>query len=187
MIIRYEGVEPKFHPSVWVAPSATVSGDVEMAEDSSVWFGAVIRGDINTVRIGKRTSIQDLCVIHVTLARFGTFIGDDVTVGHRALLHGCTIGNRCLVGMGCIILDGVEIGDECMVAAGSIVTPGTVVPPRTVVMGAPAKPKREITPQELKGFHAGVMEYVHLARTYAAIMNANPFTEKQAGKDTQDG
>jgi carbonic anhydrase/acetyltransferase-like protein (isoleucine patch superfamily) len=171
MILKFKDREPNFHPSVWVAPDATVTGDVEVGKDSSIWFGAVIRGDVNYVRIGEMTSIQDLCVLHPAL--HPVLIGDEVTVGHRALLHGCTIGNRCLIGMGSIILDRARIGDECMVAAGALVTSGTVIPARTVVMGSPAKAKRACTQEELEGIRLGVLEYIQLARTYAAQVNIN--------------
>ncbi len=181
MILKFKDKEPMFHPSVWVAPDATVTGDVVVGKESSIWFGAVVRGDINYIRIGARTSIQDLCIIHVNAGLFPTLIGDEVTVGHRALLHGCTIGNRCLIGMGSIIMDGVKIGDGCMVAAGALVTPGTVIPPRTVVMGSPAKPKRGCTQDDLEVLRLGVLEYLELARTYAAQVNININSSRPLG------
>lgn len=176
MLLKFKNKEPRFHESVWVAPDAVVTGDVEVGEDSAIWFGAVLRGDINAVRIGARTNIQDLCVLHP--AAFPVEIGDDVTVGHRAILHACSIGSGCLIGMGSIILDGAKIGDECMVAAGSLVTSGTEIPSRTVVMGSPAKPRREITDRELQGFAGGRLRYIELARTYMAQVNINPAAKK---------
>jgi carbonic anhydrase/acetyltransferase-like protein (isoleucine patch superfamily) len=176
MILNFKGKEPRFHPSAWVAPGAVVIGDVEVAEDASIWYNAVVRGDINSVRIGRRTNLQDLCVVHPAVSP--VLIGDEVTVGHRAILHACTIGHRCLIGMGSIVMDGVSIGDDCMVAAGAIVTPGTVVPARTMVMGTPARPRKELTDQELEGIKLGLEEYLQLTKAHAAIANENPGSKK---------
>lgn len=176
MILKFQDKEPRFHPTAWMAPGAMVIGDVEVGEESSIWFGAVVRGDINSVKIGARTNLQDMSVVHP--AMHPVVIGDEVTAGHRALIHACTIGDRCLIGMGCIILDGAEIGDDCMVAAGAVVTPGTKIPARTLVMGAPAKPKRELSDSDLKGMRLGLEEYLELTRAYSAQVNLNPFAGK---------
>ena len=144
----FRGQSPRVDPSCFVEDSAQVIGDVELGEDSSVWFNTVIRGDVNAVRIGKRTNIQDLSMIHVTSHQHTTNLGDDVTVGHHVVLHGCTIGNRVLVGMGSVVMDGVEVGDDCIIGAGALVTPGTKIPPGSMALGSPARVKRPLTEEE---------------------------------------
>jgi carbonic anhydrase/acetyltransferase-like protein (isoleucine patch superfamily) len=151
-----------------VEDSAQVVGDVELGEDSSVWFNAVLRGDVNPIRIGRRTNIQDLSVIHVTRHTHPTHVGDDVTVGHRVILHGCTVGHRVLVGMGAILMDGVEVGDECIIGAGALLTPGTKVPPSSLVVGSPGKVKRPITEEERAFLRKSAEGYVHLAAEHRA-------------------
>ncbi len=162
MLGRYGDKYPKMDGSVFVAPNAVVIGDVELGLQSSVWFGSVVRGDVNYIRIGAMTNIQDNSVIHVTTAKYPSIIGDEVTMGHRVLVHGCVIGSRCLIGMGAIILDGVEIGDECLVAAGALVAPNTKIPPRSLVMGFPAKVVRELKSDD-------VAAHKRLARHYAGV------------------
>jgi len=169
MILAFKEVKPKLHKSVIVLETALVIGEVEMGADSSVWFGAVVRGDINAIRIGKMTNLQDLVVCHVTQGGWPVEVGDEVTVGHRATLHSCKIGNRCLIGMGAILLDEVEIGDECIIGAGSVVTPGTKIPPRTLALGAPCKPKREVTAAELQEFKDSAKRYRAYAGAYAHL------------------
>jgi carbonic anhydrase/acetyltransferase-like protein (isoleucine patch superfamily) len=151
MIYAHLGRWPKIHETAFVAPSADVIGDVEIGELSSIWFQVVIRGDVNSIRIGKRTNIQDHSMLHVTRKTSPLKVGDDVTVGHRVLLHGCTIGSRVLVGMGAIIMDDAEIGDDCVIGAGALVTRGKKIPSGSLVMGAPGKVVREINPEE-RGF-----------------------------------
>jgi gamma-carbonic anhydrase len=149
-IIRsFGGKAPRLHASVFAAEGSAILGDVEIGEASSVWYGVVVRGDVNCVRIGARTNVQDGSVIHVTSNTHPTVIGDDVTIGHRAVLHGCTVKDRCLIGIGAIVLDGAVIGPDAMVGAGALVPPGAIVPPGTLVLGSPAKPKRPLTAQEL--------------------------------------
>jgi carbonic anhydrase/acetyltransferase-like protein (isoleucine patch superfamily) len=164
----YGGKAPRLHPSVWVAPDGVVVGDVEIGEGSSLWFGAVVRGDVNHVRIGARTNLQDLTVVHVTSGTHPTVIGDEVTVGHRVVLHGCTVERRALVGIGAIVLDGAVIGEEAMVGAGSLVPPGMVVPPRTLVLGSPARPKRPLTAEEIEGLARSAERYAGYAARYRA-------------------
>jgi len=139
---------PRLHPSVFVAEGAQIMGDVEIGEDSSVWYNTVIRGDVNSIRIGSRTNIQDLTMIHVEKGTHPTRLGDDVTVGHHVVIHGCTIGNRVLVGIGAIVLNGVVIEDDVFIAAGTLLTPGTHVPSGSMVMGSPGKVKRPLTDAE---------------------------------------
>jgi carbonic anhydrase/acetyltransferase-like protein (isoleucine patch superfamily) len=149
MAIRaIRGVMPRLHPSVFVAEGAQIMGDVEIGEDSSVWYNTVIRGDVNSIRIGSRTNIQDLTMIHVEKGTHPTRLGDDVTVGHHVVVHGCTIGNRVLVGIGAIVLNGVVIEDDVFIAAGTLLTPGTHVPSGSMVMGSPGKVKRPLTEVE---------------------------------------
>jgi len=142
------GVTPKLHPTVFVADGAQVLGDVEIGQDSSVWYNTVIRGDVNSIRIGARTNIQDLSMVHVDKGTYPTRIGDDVIVGHHVVIHGCTIGNRVLVGIGAIVLNGVVIEDDVFIAAGTLLTPNTHVPSGSMVMGSPGKVKRPLTDAE---------------------------------------
>lgn len=166
LILPYGGKAPRIHASAWIAPNATITGDVEVGEDASVWFGAVIRGDVHWVRIGARANIQDLALVHVTTGRNETVIEEDVTVGHRAALHGCTLKRACLVGINAVVLDKAVIGEESLVAAGSVVTPGTVVPPGVLVVGSPAKVRRDLTDEERAGLRASAPHYVKVAAGY---------------------
>jgi len=165
---REDGTEssPVIHPEAWVAPTAVVTGDVHIGEGSSIWYGTVIRGDMESVRIGARSNIQDLSVIHVDSGGFNVVIGDEVTVGHAAKIHGCSIGNRALIGIGAILLNGCEIGEGALVAAGSLVPPGKKIPPGVMAMGSPAKVVRELTDAERKEVLEGVKHYVKSAQNY---------------------
>ena len=146
MAIRaYLGKTPVVDPTAFVDSSAQVIGDVVIGAESSVWMQVVIRGDVNYIRIGNRTNVQDGTVVHVQHDTHPTVVGDDVTIGHGAIVHGCTIHNRVLVGMGAIILNGAEIGEDTIIAAGTLVTEGTVIPARSMVMGAPGKVRRPLT------------------------------------------
>ncbi|WNG36900.1 gamma carbonic anhydrase family protein [Archangium minus] len=165
---RFKDKTPRVHPSCFIEDSAQVIGDVELGEDSSVWFNSVLRGDVNPIRIGQRTNIQDLTMIHVTSNRYTTNIGDDVTVGHHVVLHGCTVGNRVLVGMGAIVMDGVEIGDDCIIGAGTLLTPGTKIPPGSLVVGSPGKVKRTLTDEERAFLLESAKHYVHTAADHRA-------------------
>jgi carbonic anhydrase/acetyltransferase-like protein (isoleucine patch superfamily) len=166
VILGYDGKMPRVAASAFLAPGCVVTGDVEIGEDSSVWFQTVIRGDVNVVRIGARTNVQDHSVVHVTSRTNPTIIGDDVTIGHRVVLHGCTVKDRCLVGIGAIVLDGAVVGPDAMVGAGALVPPGMVVPPGTLVLGAPAKVKRELTPEELAFLRTSAANYAGYAARY---------------------
>lgn len=148
MILPFQKKWPKVHETAFVAPSADIIGDVEVGSHSSVWFQCVIRGDVHQIRIGSKTNIQDHSTLHVTRAQSPLHIGDSVTVGHRAILHGCKIGNRVLVGMGALILDDAEIGDDCIIGAGALVTKKTKIPSGNLVMGFPAKVVRPLTTEE---------------------------------------
>ena len=175
MILPYRDYQPQVGQGGWVAPNATLIGDVVLGEDVSLWYNTVVRGDVHAIRIGARTNIQDSTIVHITQhegeARssedgYPTIIGSEVTVGHRVILHGCTVGDLCLIGMGAILLDGAVIGRESIVAAGSVVTGGKVFPPRSLIMGAPAKVVREITDSQVEDFRASWQRYVALKNEY---------------------
>lgn len=176
--LPHHGVWPKVDPSVFVAESADIIGDVEIGAESSVWFQVVIRGDVNTIRIGARTNIQDHSMLHVTRRVSPLKIGDDVTVGHRATLHGCTIGDRVLVGMGAIVLDDAVIGDDCVIGAGALVTKGTVVPNGSLVIGMPAKVSRPLKSEEIGFLRQSANNYVNDSREFIEIMKAHQKGQK---------
>ena len=161
-----DGKRPRLHPSVWLAPGCQIVGDVEIGEASSVWFNSVIRGDVERVRIGARTNIQDLTMIHVTHGRFTCLIGDDVTVGHGVSLHGCRVLGRALIGMSAVILDDAEVGEDTIVAAHSLVRVGFKVPQGTLVAGVPATVKRDLKSSEIEEIHHSAERYVEYARGY---------------------
>jgi carbonic anhydrase/acetyltransferase-like protein (isoleucine patch superfamily) len=154
------------HPAGFVDDTGIVIGDVVMGEQCSVWFHAVIRGDVHYIRIGHRTNIQDLCMLHVTHDTHPLIIGSDVTIGHHVVLHGCTIKDRVLIGMGAIIMDGAVIGEDSVVGAGALVTEGTVVPPKSLMFGAPAKVRRSVTDSELLWIRESSANYVKYASQY---------------------
>jgi len=166
MIRPYKGIFPKIAKTAFVEQSAQVIGDVEVGEHSSLWFNCVVRGDVYSIRIGSETNVQDGTVIHVTSGEYGTVLGNQVTIGHNAVLHGCTIKDRSLIGIGAIILDDVTVGEESFVAAGSLVTPGMVIPPRSMVMGAPARIRREVTEDEIARINMHWQHYVDYKNTY---------------------
>ncbi len=173
MIIQFQGLTPKIAKNVFVAPSADVIGDVVVGEGSSIWFGCVVRGDVNAIRIGNNTNIQDLSMVHVTHYTkedksdgFPTIIGNNVTVGHRVMLHGCTVEDACLIGMSATILDGAIIGKESIVAAGSLVTKNKVFPPRSMIMGNPAKVVRSLTNEEVASLYKSAVNYVKFMGMY---------------------
>src|SRR5881227_4389660 len=149
MIRPFRGTHPQIHPTAYVAETAVVIGDVEIGAESSVWFGAVVRGDCYYIRIGARTNIQDGTVVHVTNGTHATILEDEVTVGHNVTLHGCHVERGSLVGIGSIVMDGCRVGERSLVAAGALLSPGTIIPPRSLVMGFPARVKRQLTDEEV--------------------------------------
>ena len=165
MLIDFQGISPTVAASAYLVDSADIIGKVTIGESSSVWFNVVIRGDVNHITIGDRTNVQDGTVIHVTNRTHPTQIGDDVTIGHRVALHGCTIGHRCLIGIGAIILDGAVIGNDCLVGAGALITPGTIVPDGSMVLGMPAKVKRQLT----RGERAALLTSAHNYTEYMEL------------------
>jgi carbonic anhydrase/acetyltransferase-like protein (isoleucine patch superfamily) len=173
VISEFKQFFPKIGKRVFVAKSADVIGDIKIGDDSSVWFGVVIRADVHKVRIGKRTSVQDGAVIHVTHHKLPdrsdgspTIVGDDVTIGHRAVLHGCVVEKACLIGMGAIILDGAKIGAESIVGAGALVTHGKIFPPRSLILGSPAKAVRTLSDDEVKELYLSAARYVNFKDEY---------------------
>ncbi len=160
MILAYRGILPHIAPDTFVAPSATIVGDVHIGEESGIWFGVILRGDVNRIRIGRRTNLQDGTIVHVTSDTHPTVVGDGVTVGHGVRLHGCEIGDGSLVGIGAIVLDGAVVGEEAMVAAGCLVAPGTLVPPRSLIVGSPGRVKRTLTDKECAQLRALADRYV---------------------------
>jgi gamma-carbonic anhydrase len=164
----FAGKSPRCGQRVFVASTAVVVGDVELADDVSIWYGAVLRGDLNPIRIGSRTNIQDNVVIHVDEPAFPTLVAEDVTIGHAAVLHGCRVERGALVGMHATVLNGAVIGEEAVVAAGAVVPPGMVVPPHTLVAGVPAKVRREGLDEELEHLRRGVRGYLELKGRYLA-------------------
>ena len=166
MMHSFKDISPKVHETAFIADGAVVIGDVEIGEEASVWFGSVLRGDVNYIRIGARTNIQDMTMIHVNSHTDPTILEDEITVGHRVTLHGCYVEHKCLIGIGAILLDGVRVGAQSLVAAGSLLTPGTQIPARSLVMGAPAKVKRELTDDEIAGLDRSWRNYVELKNKY---------------------
>lgn len=164
-IYALDGAAPTIAESAWVADSAQVMGDVVLAEDASIWFGVVIRGDTETIRIGRGSNIQDLSVLHADHGMPLT-VGEDVTVGHQVMLHGCTVGDGSLIGIGAVVLNGAKIGKGCLVGAGSLVTEGKEFPDGSMILGSPAKVVRQLTPEQLEGLRQSAQHYVDNARRF---------------------
>ncbi|WP_345992500.1 gamma carbonic anhydrase family protein [Sulfurimonas sp. HSL-1716] len=173
MVHDFKDITPSIGDKTWIAPSADVIGEVSIGKDCSIWFGCVVRGDVHYITIGDRTNIQDLSMVHVTHYKKAdrsdgnpTVIGNDVTVGHRVMLHGCTIEDACLIGMSATILDGAVIGKESIVGAGALVTKNKVFPPRSLIMGSPAKLIRELSDEEVEELYASASRYVNFKEDY---------------------
>ena len=167
MLRRFRDVLPTVDPSAYVDESAQVIGDVHIGPESSVWMNVVIRGDVNAIRIGARTNVQDGTVVHAQSGTLPTTIGDEVTIGHAAIVHGCTIEDRCLIGMGAILLNGVRVGSESIVAAGSLLPENFQVPPRSLVMGSPAKVRRSLADADVGRIRRFAENYVGYRLDYA--------------------
>ncbi len=163
----YRDAWPRIHPSVWLAPGVAVVGDVEIGADSSVWYGSTLRGDVNSVRIGERSNLQDQCVLHVTRDRFACRVGDEVTIGHRAVVHGCEVRDGALIGIGAVVLDGACVGEGALVGAGAVIAPGMVVPDRMIAVGVPARVTRKLSEEERALQRRRALEYVENAREHA--------------------
>lgn len=161
MIIPYKEIHPDVEQALFIAANATIVGDVTLGSDTTVWYSATLRGDMAPITIGRGTNIQDNAVIHVNTG-MPTHLGENITVGHGAILHACTIGSGTLVGMGSIVLDGATVGEDSLVAAGAVVPPNKSYPPRSLLMGSPAKVVRELTAEELEGMATNVAHYIEL-------------------------
>lgn len=166
MITDFLGTKPKIHETAFIAENAVVIGNVEIGAESSVWYNCVLRGDVNYIRIGARTNIQDGSIIHVSRKTHPTVVEDEVTLGHRVTLHGCYIETGCLIGIGAVILDGARVGRDSLVAAGSLVTPNTKISPRSLVMGSPARVKRQLTDDEIYNQARFWQNYTKLTEIY---------------------
>ena len=166
MLRPYRSVHPRVAPTAFIDQSAQVVGDVVIGDDSSVWMNAVLRGDVNTIRVGRRTNIQDGCVVHVMSGTHPTTLGDDVTIGHAAVLHGCAVADRCLVNMGAIVLNGAQIGADSIAAASALLVEGAVVPPRSLVMGSPGRVRRSLTDDEVASIRRYADHYVDYKNDY---------------------
>lgn len=168
MIRPFRGVNPVIHPTAYVDESAQVIGDVHLGEEASIWCNTTVRGDMFYIRVGNRSNVQDNSVIHTRTGSHPTVLEDEVTIGHSVTLHGCHIERGSLIGIGSIVLDDVRVGAHCLVAAGCLLTPGTVVPPRSLVMGAPAKVKRELTTEEVASLNLFWQNYVEYSKFHLA-------------------
>lgn len=167
MLHRFEEKFPTVHENSFVAQSADVVGDVNIAQDASIWFGAVLRGDTNSIYIGKGSNVQDNCVLHANIDDSPVCIGENVTVGHGSILHGCVVGDRALIGMGSIIMDGVEIGEDTIIAAGSLITSGKEIPSGVLCIGSPAKVVRTLTDEEKRSLVESADRYIMMSKKYA--------------------
>jgi gamma-carbonic anhydrase len=170
LVLPYRGVVPAIDPSAFVAPTAVVAGDVVIGAESNVWFGCVLRGDTDVIRVGRRTNIQDGTVVHTSSAGFGAIIGDEVTIGHMALIHACTLESGCFIGMKACVMDGAVVESGAMVAAGGLVTPRKRVPKGELWGGAPARKLRDISEDEIAWFHETVERYVQLGESYRSAL-----------------
>lgn len=170
-IIPFKDRFPVVNASAFVAPTAWITGDVIVEADVSIFFGGVLRGDLQPVRIGKGTNIQEHAMVHTTGGRSPAIVGEYVTVGHRAIVHGCSIGNRCLIGMGSIILDDTVIEDDCLIGAGSVIPEGRRIPSRSLVLGMPGKVVRELSDEEVANLPSGAFQYIEVGRTYKSYFD----------------
>ncbi|MCB0319095.1 MAG: gamma carbonic anhydrase family protein [Bdellovibrionales bacterium] len=165
-VAPFKNIHPKIHETAWISPTAWVTGEVEIAEDVSFFFGAVARGDVLPIFIGRGTNVQDNAMIHTSIGRNPTVIGQNVTIGHHAIIHGAKIGNTCIIGMGSTVLDDAVISDNCLIGANSLVTEGKVIPEGTLALGSPAKPVRDLTEKELQMLKSSAERYIKVASEY---------------------
>lgn len=170
-IYKLDGIAPQLATTAWVAESAQVIGRVVLGEDASIWFGAIVRGDMDSITIGAGTNIQDASVLHADTGQ-PLLIGERVTVGHQVVLHGCTIGDESLIGIGAIVLNGAKIGKNCLVGAGALVTEGKEFPDGSMIIGSPAKAVRQLTPQQIEGLRQSAAHYIHNARRFCDGLKA---------------
>lgn len=171
LIKSYKGIHPKIHPSVFLAENATVVGDIEIGEESSIWYNAVLRGDVGAIRIGKRTNIQDGAVLHCTTGLTPTIVGDEVVVGHNAILHGCTVEDQVLIGMGAIVLDEVIVPKHCIIAANALVRQGSVLESGFMYAGTPAKKIKALSKAQIQQIQLGALHYVENGKLHGGNKN----------------
>jgi carbonic anhydrase/acetyltransferase-like protein (isoleucine patch superfamily) len=193
MIYPHQGRWPQIHETAYIAPSADLIGDVSIGEESSLWFQVVVRGDVNSITIGNRTNVQDHSMLHVSRPNIGLpgkekgsplKIGDDCTIGHRVTLHGCTVGNRILIGMGAIIMDDAVVGDDCIIGAGALITQGMNIPSGSLVIGAPAKVARPLKPEEIAFLKKSAQNYIGDSREYLRnIPSAKRFNQEETEEE----
>jgi carbonic anhydrase/acetyltransferase-like protein (isoleucine patch superfamily) len=183
MIEPFLGFHPRLDGANFVAPTAAVIGDVTLGCDASIWYGASLRGDVHFIRIGAGANVQDNATVHVSRGTHPCVIGDGVTVGHNAVVHGCTVEDDCLIGMGAVVLDGAVIGAGSLVGAGALVTGDTVIPPRSLVLGSPAKAVRSLSDEEVERIRANAAHYVRMSAMYRGEVTpeVNPFYERHGG------
>jgi carbonic anhydrase/acetyltransferase-like protein (isoleucine patch superfamily) len=172
-LYEFNGKSPKVDPEAYVSPRASLIGDIEVGVDASIWEFAVIRADLNHIRIGKGTSIQDNVTVHTTFMN-PTDVGDYVTAGHNCVIHACQIGDRTVIGMGAIVLDGAKVGTDCVIGAGSVVTEGTVIPDGSLVLGIPGKIVKEVSDTMKEAFKAGAELYVELSKQHKSSESGKP-------------
>ena len=172
-VYELDGVAPQVDASAWIADSAEVMGNVSLGADASVWFGCVLRGDTERMSVGEGSNIQDLSVLHADLGMPLT-IGRHVTVGHKVMLHGCTIGDESLIGIGAVVLNGAKIGKNCLVGAGALVTEGKQFPDGSMIVGAPARVVRPLTPEQIEGLRQSAQHYIDNARRFRAGLKKTP-------------
>jgi carbonic anhydrase/acetyltransferase-like protein (isoleucine patch superfamily) len=178
-VVPFQGRWPRLHPSVFLADGARVIGDVDLAAGVGIWFNAVVRGDVHSIRIGTNTNVQDGAIIHCTWKKYRTDIGSNVSIAHLAMIHGCTIEDDCLIGMQAIVMDGAVIGRGSIVGAGAVVTQGMVIPAGSLVLGAPAKVVRSVKPEEREGVLATTLRYLEYAKGYDFIDSCNKQSHKE--------
>jgi carbonic anhydrase/acetyltransferase-like protein (isoleucine patch superfamily) len=172
MIRPFHGIEPKIDPSAFVAETAVIIGDVEIGPQSSIWYNCIVRGDVNSIRIGSRSNVQDMSVLHVTHQKDADdpgaplVIGDDITIGHGCTLHGCTLRDGCFIGMQAVVMDRAVVGEGALVGARALVTEGTIIPPRTLWLGSPARYQRDLTPEESERLKQAALNYVEYGQQY---------------------
>ncbi len=167
MILDFKGIYPKVDPTAFIAENAMVIGDVEIGPGTNIWFHSIVRGDLNYIRIGSNCNIQDACVLHVEKDLYPLFLGDEVVLGHRVVVHGCKIGRGALIGIGAIVLNNAEIGEESIIGAGSLVTPNTIIPSRTLALGSPAKSVRSLNEKDLQMIRNTLQDYQELKQVYS--------------------
>jgi carbonic anhydrase/acetyltransferase-like protein (isoleucine patch superfamily) len=170
LVLPYNGIIPKLGRDVFVAPGTIIVGNVEIGDEASLWYNTVVRADVHEIKIGARTNLQDGTVVHVTGGRFGTYIGNDILIGHQCVIHGCTVRDRAFIGMRALLLDGVVVESDAMVAAGAVVTPNKVVPTGELWAGSPAKFMRHLTPEEIERHKVATAGYVQNAKEHRAAL-----------------